>query len=177
MSPLCKYCGLSAEKVSHLYWLCPIVNSFLEETFNYIKSTGLNYNPTKLEFLFGIPNVSSEHPKNYLSLLIKKFIWKTKFKNAFLSVVGLKTFVKMWLIELKVVYEIKEQALKFNEWIMLYNDLCQVPQDAVHLLPPQASPVRDLLLQAAGPLPPGASVQPAQLLQAVQDPPESGVQD
>ena len=84
-------------------------------------------------------------------------------------------YVKMWLKELKVVYEIKEQALKFNEWIMLYNDLCQEPQHAVHLVPPQAAPVRDLLLQAARPLPPGASVPPAQLLQAVQDPPEGGV--
>ena len=117
MSPLCKYCGLSNEKISHLYWLCPNVHSFLEDTFNYINSTGLEYNPTKIEFLFGVPSVSSEHPKNYLSLLIKKFIWKTKFKTDFLSIVGLKTYLKLWLKELKFVYEIGEQALKFKEWI------------------------------------------------------------
>ena len=127
VSPLCKYCELSDEKVSHLYWLCPIVKTFLEETFNYINSTGLNYNPSKLEFLFGIPDVSSDHPKNYLSLLIKKYIWKIKFKNAYLSMVGLKTYLKVCIKELKVVYEIKDQALNFNEWIMLYSDLCQEP--------------------------------------------------
>ena len=85
--------------------------------------------------------MSSEHPKNYLSLLIKKFIWKTKFKTDFLSIVGLKTYLKLWLKELKFVYEIKEEALKFNEWIMLYNDLYQEPEDAVHLVPSQPSPV------------------------------------
>ena len=85
--------------------------------------------------------MSSEHPKNYLSLLIKKFIWKTKFKNAFLNMVGLKTYLKTCLKELKVIYEIKDQALIFNEWIMLYSDLCQEPQDAIHHVPPQASPV------------------------------------
>ena len=141
VSPLCKYCGLSNEKISHLYWLCPNVHSFLEDTFNYINSTGLEYNPTKIEFLFGVPSLSSEHPKNYLSLLIKKFIWKTKFKTDFLSIVGLKTYLKLWLKELKFVYEIKEEALKFNEWIMLYNDLYQEPEDAVHLVPSQPSPV------------------------------------
>ena len=94
VSPLCKYCERSFVKVSHLYWFCPVIKAFLEETFNFINGTGLSYNPTKLEFLFGVPDVSSEHPKNYLSLLIKKFIWKTKFKNAFLSMVGLKIYLK-----------------------------------------------------------------------------------
>ena len=175
VSPLCKYCDTSDEKISHLYWLCPYVSDFLRETFQYICSTGLVYSPTKTEFLFGVPTVSFEHPNNYLSLLIKKYIWRIKFKNAILSIVGLKNHLKMFLRELKIIYEIKEKAIKFNDWIMLYSDLCQEEQNAGHPVQAQRPPVPDLLLQAASPPERERRAPPAQLPQAVQDLPERGV--
>ena len=102
----------------------------LNETFHYICSTGTNYEPSKLEILFGVPSESFEHPKNLLSLLIKKYIWKTKFKNAILDIVGFKNYLKTNLNELKIIYDIKEEAVKFIKWILLYSDLCQVVQHA-----------------------------------------------
>ena len=168
VSPLCHYCGLENEKISHLYWFCRYVGMFLNETFHYICSTGTDYEPSKLESLFGVPSESFEHPKNLLSLLIKKYIWKTKFKNAILNIAGFKNYLKTNLNELKIIYDIKEEAVKFNEWILLYSDLCQVVQhapDVVQAQPPQVPP---LLLQAAVPLP-ALGVPPAQLSQGVQD--------
>ena len=168
VSPLCKFCGLSDEKISHLYWFCPYVKNFLTDAFKYIQNTGLIYAPTKVEFLFGVPNESFDHPINYLSLLIKKFIWKIKFKNAILNIVGLRNHLKMYLRDLKNIFEKKERALKFNDWIPLYSDLCQVDQNAEHHVQAQTSPVRALLVHAAAPLHQDPRVPPAQLCQAVQ---------
>ena len=81
------------------------------------------YAPTKIEFIFGVPAVSFEHPKNYLSLLIKKYIWRIKFKNAILNIVGLKNHLRMFIRELKTIYDIKKKAETFNDWIILYSDL------------------------------------------------------
>ena len=82
----------------------------------------------------------------------------------------------MNLCELKSIYDIKEEAEKFNEWILLYSDLCQEVQlqhalNDVQVQPPQVPP---LLLQAAVPLP-ALSLPPAQLSQGVQDLAEGGV--
>ena len=109
------------------------------------------YSTTKTEFLFGEPSVSVEHPNNYLSLLIEKYIWRIKFKNAKLSIVGIKNHLKMFLRELKIKSEIKEKAIKCNNRMMLYSDLCQEDQDASQPVQSQCPPVQDLLLQTASP--------------------------
>ena len=127
----------------------------MQEAFDYVKSTGLNYAPTKNEFIFGCLKETFDHPNNYLSLLLKKFIWATKFKTANLSIVGLKGFLKMCLRELKEIYDLKDKAFMFNKWINLYSDLCR-EEDARNPLqapdqvpdPLQSAIVHDLLLSA-----------------------------
>ena len=57
------------------------------------------------EFLFGNLNETFNHPKNYISLLIKKYIWATKFKSANLSIVGIKNFIKSCLRELQIIFD------------------------------------------------------------------------
>ena len=114
---------------------------FLNDTFQYINSTGLVYSPSKLEFLFGQPNETFDHPINYLSLFIKRYIWKVKFGNAIPNIVGLKYHLKNCLCDLKNIYEKKEEAIKFYEWILLYNDLCQVDQHATHPIQTPGSPL------------------------------------
>ena len=170
VSPLCQYCGISAEKIAHLYWFCPYVRNFLSESFQYIRSTGINYEPSKLEFLFGVPSVSFDHPKNYISLMIKRYIWKSKFKDAVLNIVGLKSHIKYCLCELKFIYDIKEKAIEFNKWDPLYSDLCQVIQHGSHDVQdrPSPVPVRALLVPATIPVRADASVPPTQVSQAVQ---------
>ena len=137
----------------------------------------MDYSPTKTEFLFGNLSETFNHPKNYISLLIKKFIWATKFKSANLSIVGIKNFIKSCLRELKIIYDIKEKSDLFDEWIIVYSDLCQVGDHAgnpVQTPPPAA--VQHLLGRAHSTQPQGASASPPQLPQAVQDPPEGRVQ-
>ena len=176
VSPLCQYCNNFDEKISHLYWGCVYVHDFLNETFLYIRSTGMDYAPTKTEFLFGNLNETFNHPKNYISLLIKKYIWATKFKSAILSIVGIKNFIKSCLRELKMIFVIKEKADLFNEWIILYSDLCQVGNHAGNPVQTPPPEVQHLLRTADTTHDQGASAPLPQLPEAVQDPPEGGVQ-
>ena len=74
----------------------------------YVQSLGLDFNPTMKEFLFGDLSVPFDHTKNFLSLLIKRFIWQNKFRNINLSLNGLKNAWKVALNELKIIYELKE---------------------------------------------------------------------
>ena len=94
VSPECQFCLLTSETISHLYWFCPIVRQFLNDSFTFISSSDLNFKPTQEQFIFGFINESFNTPANYLTLLLKKFIWKNKFKNEInLSQVGFKNYL------------------------------------------------------------------------------------
>ena len=116
VSPECKFCLLSAEKISHLYWFCPIVSQFLSNSFAFISSSGLSFKPTREQFIFGYINEPFYTPANYLTLWLKKFIWKNKFKNEInLSVVGFKNYLSFVLSDLKKLYELKNNPAWFIE--------------------------------------------------------------
>ena len=108
--------------------------------------------------------------------MIKKYIWATKFKSANLSIVGIKNFLKSCIKELKIIFDIKEKAELFNEWIMLYRDLCPVDNNAGNPVQTPPPAVQHLLGNAEPTQPTGASPPPSQLPQAVQDPPEGAIQ-
>ena len=118
--PTCSYCMdlESSEKISHLFWDCFRVMEFLEETFTFISSTGLilNFNPTKLQFLFGITNEPFYSPKNYIMMVLKKYIWQNKFKSNNLSMVGFKNLLKVCITDLKVLCVIKSKPELVVEW-------------------------------------------------------------
>ena len=125
VSSICIYCNSpgSFEKVSHLFWSCGKVSEFLNELFLFITSTGIIFQPSREQFLFGFCDESFHNPKNYISLLAKKYIWQTKFKTATLSLVGFKGLMKSYLDELKLVFEISEKPDLFVEWNIVYNCL------------------------------------------------------
>ena len=118
--PTCSYCMDldSSEKISHLFWACFRVMEFLEEAFAFISSSGIivNFNPTKVQFLFGIHNEPFYSPKNYIILVLKKYIWLTKFKSNKLSMVGFKNLLKVYVTDLKSVFVIKCKPELVIEW-------------------------------------------------------------
>ena len=125
VSKYCTYCKdpNSDELVSHLFWLCPYVSQFLTEIFNFIGNSGLEITPTREQFLFGFQNIQPYSPKNYICLVLKKYIWRTKFKSAILSLVGFKSQLKSYLCDLKYVFKFRNVPNQFNEWNNLYNAL------------------------------------------------------
>ena len=114
MSPLCTFCDNSAETVSHIYWFCAKTAEFLNEAFDLVNSTDLQYRPTMQQFLFGFHHKYTSDPENFLSLYLKKYIWVSKFKTKALSLVGFRYYFKNVLKELKVLYDIREKKGNFN---------------------------------------------------------------
>ena len=151
VNPECKFCLLSSETISHIYWICPIVGQFLEEVFVFISNAGTDFRPNMKQFLFGYVNENFNTPRNYLILWLKKFIWNCKFKGiGNLSIVGFKKFLLNALRDLKNLYELEKKEntpAYFNELNNLYLLLeADNPHDG-----PQVAGVHDLLFQAAPP--------------------------
>ena len=125
ISKNCTYCQdpNSEELVSHLFWSCPNVYTFLNDVFAFISDTGLNFSPTKEQFLFGFPKIEPYQPKNYITLVLKKYIWLTKFRTQVLTMVGFRAFLKSYICDLKFMFQFKNVPNKFNEWNTIYNAL------------------------------------------------------
>ena len=60
---------------------------------------------------------------NFISSILKKYIWKVKFKNAILTMDSFKSLLKVYLCDLKFMFEVKNMPDQFNEWITVYNAL------------------------------------------------------
>ena len=97
VSKTCSYCQGpdSVELISHLFWSCPVVSIFLNDVFTFISSTGTVFLPSQVQFLFGNFNYEAFHPQNYISLVLKKYIWQTKFKSKNLAIDRFKALLKV----------------------------------------------------------------------------------
>ena len=117
VSKQCQYCGENFELVSHIFWSCLVVRSFLDEIIVFLNNLGTEYNPNKLQLLFGFHDLSYAHPKNYISLIFKRYIWISKFRNnCQLNINGFKSLLKTYLVDLKYIYEMENKVDKINEW-------------------------------------------------------------
>ena len=99
------------------------MNDFLVEVCDLICSTGFNYAPTMKQFIFGYHDKAYHQPENYISLIIKKYIWTTKFKSAFLIMAGFKGVIKTYISDLKYIFVKNDTPEKFNEWNTIIDNL------------------------------------------------------
>ena len=138
VGPECDFCHFETEKISHLFWHCRIVGNFLNEVIDLIKNSGIQFTPTKEQFLFGYIDQAYNTPPNILVLHLKKYIWNTKFKSSnILSLVGFKNYFRIVLKDLKKIYELKDKSAMFNVWndfhVLLPADEDLFPlQDGLH---------------------------------------------
>ena len=124
VSPECQFCHLEPEKISHIFWTCHFVRLFLNNIITWVRSTGLEFDPSREQFLFGYLNQKFDTPNNYLILHIKKYIWTTKFKDVnSLSVVGFKNYFNLIIRDLKRVYNEINKSAEFHVWNVLVDDL------------------------------------------------------
>ena len=125
ISKQCSYCldPDSYEVISHLFWFCPYITNFIRNIIIFLNDTGLEFNPTKEQFLFGFLDLKSYAPGNFIGLVLKKYIWRSKFCSANLSVVGFKDLLKDYLYDLKYYFEFKNMHDLFNEWNPLFDEL------------------------------------------------------
>ena len=109
VQPICSFCldPSSLELISHIYWHCPKIKTFLHETAARLEVAGIGYEPTKLQFLFGFHEKAIYDPHNFITLLLKKYIWSKKFKNCRVSYIEFKSKLKFYAFDLSRILEIK----------------------------------------------------------------------
>ena len=125
VSKVCTFCRdlNSDELISHIFWFCPYISDLINEIIDFVNSKGIEFNPTKSEFLFGNTKVQAYSVKNFIPLVLKKYIWRSKFKTATVTMVGFKAQLKSYLCDLKYMLEYKNIAGQFDEWNLLFESL------------------------------------------------------
>ena len=112
----CQYCQNSDELISHIFWSCIKITDFLQQVISYLESINFIFLPNKTQMLFGFHDLDSTHPKNYMLLIFKRYVWINKFKNCNLTMDGFKGFLKSYVVDLKYIFELKKEAPKLAEW-------------------------------------------------------------
>ena len=116
--PVCSICmePHSIELISHLFWHCHIVKTFYNDVFNYFRSINVEYAPSMTQMLFGFHKLEFYHPKNYITILLKRYIWCKKFRGCQLSVLGFRGQLKYHVEDLKTIFKLKNEDYKYNDW-------------------------------------------------------------
>ena len=73
--------------------------------------------------MFGFHDQGITHPKNLICLVFKRYIWVTKFRDCHLTIHGLKSLLKSYVVDLKYRFRVKKEMIKFNEWNAINTDL------------------------------------------------------
>ena len=123
VSKKCQYCSQSDELVSHLFWTCHVVNSFLNNIYTFFTEIHFEYIPSKAQMIFGFHELPFSHPKNYISLIIKRYVWKTKFQSCQLNLSRFKGLLKSYMVDLKYIFDMKNVPEQFNEWNVIFDAL------------------------------------------------------
>ena len=120
VSSRCHYCQDSNELISHLFYSCNVVKHFLDEVSTFFMGFNFDFSPNKIEMLFGFHKLDFTHPKNYISLVFKRYIWITKFKSCNLNLNGFRNFLKSYVVDIKYIFDMKKDAPKHLEWNPIY---------------------------------------------------------
>ena len=76
--------------------------------------------------LFGFLDKEITDPKNFITLVLKRYIWITKFKTKQLNMNGFKSFLNSYVVDLKYIFELKndkDDATNSTEWNAISNAL------------------------------------------------------
>jgi len=123
---ICTFCRFSSETIEHLFYTCHITTSFIVETSAYIRSFYLNFTINKLKFLFGDINRDIMDPENLIVLVMKGYIWCTKFRKLCPNLSDFKIYLKFILENLKLVHDLNNNCNLFSEHFdIIYLSLIQ----------------------------------------------------
>ena len=95
-SPYCARCNTELETIEHALWECDIVQNFLDEFCSMLDSLYIPLAFNKEMFIFGLyHNQHGIHNTvdNYILLIIKHYIYKTRCLLQPLSIIGLKKLI------------------------------------------------------------------------------------
>ena len=125
VSPLCSFCNLEVEKISHLYFTCNEVQKFLVDTSNWLNELSVNIAMNIKSILFGIQNERTGSQGNIIILWIKKYIWTSRVKKTNLSLGTFQIVLLNNLKKLKELYDFLNKSQLFENWTSLFYNLNQ----------------------------------------------------
>lgn len=123
ISALCDFCAMEIETLQHLFWECLYVQQFWTEYSNFLKYHNVEIIFNQKNITFGITANNTEpktQAKNFMILLGKYFIFKTKCQKTPLTFVHFLSYFKQRLIIEKQIYFMKDQITQFyRKWRIL----------------------------------------------------------
>ena len=118
VSPLCTYCQVENEIISHLYFLCPKTFAFLNQARDFFQEFGVTIILNLNTILFGNKEEKFDSLDNQVILWLKSFIWSNKFKNSHLSISIFKEMFKNRLQEVKEMSNYSQKCKNIFEcWV------------------------------------------------------------
>ena len=123
ISPNCSFCTNSIELISHLFFDCDIVLAFWLEVKNWILQFKMNIPLEIKTLIFGDEKKQVDDPCNYIILVAKYYIWRSKFQNTTLTLSAFKNFLKFKLEDHKNALEYVDKVQMFDRWLNLFNSL------------------------------------------------------
>ena len=98
--PNCTFCQNAPETISHLFWECSKIKTFIESIRLHLITSGLDIAFSKNSFLFGRPPGILNNIYNLISDFLKLFIWNNRCKN---STCTSDNFIRWFNFELDIL--------------------------------------------------------------------------
>ena len=80
-SPVCDLCNNSEETLVHIFWECQITQSLWNDLQMFLTAKSINLPITKTSALLGLKTGYQHELKNYLLILMKRFIYIMKIQS------------------------------------------------------------------------------------------------
>ena len=95
----------------------------MDEVCTFAESNGCNFIPSQQKFLFGFLEDNITTFSNFVSLVMKKYISLNKFKSANMKLVGFRSFLKTYVVDLCFFLKVKNMPEQLVEWEEVLNFL------------------------------------------------------
>ena len=115
--------------MSHIFWDCDFVLNLWQEVRSWLSDFNIHIPLDRKVILFGFHDKSAASVENYIILVVKYFIWKTKFQTAELCFLAFQKYLKQKLDDLKNAYLYQNKDDKFEPWLSIFN--CLVLQECL----------------------------------------------
>ena len=116
-SALCDFCEMEIETINHLFWECLHVQQFWAEIANFLKDYNVDITFNLITICFGITqqiNKPNIQVKNFVTLLAKYFIFRSKCQKIPLSSIHFKSYLKQKLKIEKQIHLMKDKLAQFE---------------------------------------------------------------
>ena len=115
---LCEFCSMEIETLNHLFWECIHVQHFWTNLSVFLQE----YNIIIIQFnlrnvMLGITegtNITEIQIKNFIILLGKYFIFKTKYQKQYPTLIRFKSHLCQRIQIEKQIYFMKDRLAQFN---------------------------------------------------------------